>query len=368
MDTKNMIKLAEMFLEGRKILQNTDKAIFWYKKARQKATCYLMQDLTAAALAKIFRRKGDLQEALSWYKRICFISTADIKEVFKIYIDLGETDEAISYLTHKADKDIQIQAKLGKMLYKGDIVSKNYKEAFVRLNKAAKQGIADSQFLLGEMYRNGLHIEEDLEEALFWYQQAIRQNHQLAVEAIEDLSKNKSIKHLKENYSDQYRIVAREIGLLYFHDNDLIKNPEHEKCKYWLELAAEGEYGDMKAEYYLGVIYNNGDIADRSKRRSYDWHMKAARKGHRKSKYIVGATLLQSECKKEQSFGLQNLLDAGCIDSKRKIAESYKNGRGVEVDLEKALEYYTLAVSEGCLHSKYDLILTEKELQRQEVA
>jgi len=47
--------------------------------------------------------------------------------------------------------------------------------AFSYYRKAAEQGDADSQFMIGEMYQNGEGVEKDLKSAAEWLMKAASQ-------------------------------------------------------------------------------------------------------------------------------------------------------------------------------------------------
>ena len=46
--------------------------------------------------------------------------------------------------------------------------------------KAAEQGIAESQYNLAQCYANGLGVKQDAEKAVFWYQKAAVQGNPYA--------------------------------------------------------------------------------------------------------------------------------------------------------------------------------------------
>jgi hypothetical protein len=52
--------------------------------------------------------------------------------------------------------------------------------AFSYYRKAAEQGDADSQFMIGEMYQNGEGVEKDLKSAAEWLMKAASQGNENA--------------------------------------------------------------------------------------------------------------------------------------------------------------------------------------------
>ncbi len=53
--------------------------------------------------------------------------------------------------------------------------SKDYEEAFKWYRKAAEQGYANAQTILGSIYANGLGVSKDIKEAVRWYRKAAEQ-------------------------------------------------------------------------------------------------------------------------------------------------------------------------------------------------
>jgi len=71
--------------------------------------------------------------------------------------------------------DALAQSYLGQMYRQGLGVEQDFKEAFKWTQKAAGQGLASDQYNLGYMYDNGRGVEQDFKEAVKWYQKAADQ-------------------------------------------------------------------------------------------------------------------------------------------------------------------------------------------------
>ena len=52
----------------------------------------------------------------------------------------------------------------------GNGIDRNLQKAMEWYQKAAEQGIAESQYNLAQCYANGLGVKQDAEKAVFWYQ------------------------------------------------------------------------------------------------------------------------------------------------------------------------------------------------------
>lgn len=67
------------------------------------------------------------------------------------------------------------QNSIGFMYYHGTGVKQDYKEALRWYKKAAKNGNSNAKFYLGKMYQSGIGVKQDYKEAFDWYQQAAQQ-------------------------------------------------------------------------------------------------------------------------------------------------------------------------------------------------
>ena len=64
--------------------------------------------------------------------------------------------------------DAQTLFKIGYKYEKGTGVTQDYDKAFDYYKKASEQNQSGAQNSLGRMYANGLGVEKDKEQALFW--------------------------------------------------------------------------------------------------------------------------------------------------------------------------------------------------------
>jgi TPR repeat protein len=74
------------------------------------------------------------------------------------------------------------------MIYStGAGVDKNYQIAINCFLASAKQGYPQAQYNLGLMIENGHGVEANAQQALFWYQQAAKNNFEPAKQALSQL-------------------------------------------------------------------------------------------------------------------------------------------------------------------------------------
>ncbi|MCD7722111.1 MAG: sel1 repeat family protein [Prevotellaceae bacterium] len=76
---------------------------------------------------------------------------------------------------------------MGLCYYSGDGVTKSPEEAVKWWSKAADQGLAEAQYILGYCYVNGEGVTQNFEEGVKWLRKAAKQGDADAKEALEQL-------------------------------------------------------------------------------------------------------------------------------------------------------------------------------------
>lgn len=99
-----------------------------------------------------------------------------------------QTSPPINYVnaTIKAAEqgDAKAQFLLGTMYDDGKGVPQDYKQAVVWYRKAAEQGSSSGQILLGTMYDDGRGVPQNYKEAVTWYRKAAEQGDDVAQEQL----------------------------------------------------------------------------------------------------------------------------------------------------------------------------------------
>ncbi|KAK5829603.1 hypothetical protein F5H01DRAFT_393684 [Linnemannia elongata] len=148
----------------------------------------------------------------------------------------------------------------------------------------ATLGDAKSQVELGDIHRTGDGVEQDFQQARYWYLKAANQD---------DPSGQCNLGHL-------YRL---ELGV----------DRNHSTALSWYQKAAAR--GDAGGQCYVGLVYKDGltGVVDYSA--AMEWYLMAANQGYAYAQYSIG-----------------NL---------------YARGRGVHQDDSKAMEWYLRAAEQG---------------------
>jgi uncharacterized membrane protein len=126
---------------------------------------------------------------------------------------------------------------------------KSYVDALFWLRKAAEQGHADAQNLLGICHYNGRGVERSHEGAVKWFRKAAEQGHAWA----------------------QYNLAN-----CYYNGKGVEQS--YEEAMKWYRKAAE--QGNADAQYNLGTCYYKGQGVEQSYEGAVSWYRKAAEQGY----------------------------------------------------------------------------------------
>lgn len=131
-------------------------------------------------------------------------------------------------------------------------IRKEYAQAFPYCLRAAKQGYAAAQDILGAMYHDGRGVTQDYAEAVRWFRTAAEQG---------------------------YAEAQSHLGYLYRVGHGVPRNDA--EAFRWYRAAAE--QGDAMAQYKLGIIYEEGQGVTRDKAEAAKWYRAAAEQDHAKA-------------------------------------------------------------------------------------
>ncbi len=105
-------------------------------------------------------------------------------------------------------------------LYSGASVfcEENKEQAKEWLTFAAGSGDANYQWTLGQVYRDGLYEQPDIDKAMFWFQRSAQQGYAFAQRDLEKLisqTKQKGRRFTKDNLETEPAIIDDRVGALY---------------------------------------------------------------------------------------------------------------------------------------------------------
>lgn len=187
----------------------------------------------------------------------------------------------------------------------------------------ASKGNAKAQCMLGYYYKSELGgLEEDIDEALKWYEKSALQGNGEAMNAL---------------------------GEIYFDEETHLYDTE--KAIYWFEKAIER--GWFEGYLSLGECYKDGKGVEQDYQQAYDLYMKALDIVNDEDRgfvyYTIGQLFYET---KQYTEALSYLLKADemgdvYLDLHFIIGQCYFHGLGTDVNYQKAVKYFNKACKCG---------------------
>ena len=162
-DITIMKKLGNTYLLGEVVEQNLEESTKWYMKAAEENDAEAL-DRVGGAYLHGAGVEQNLAKAVEYYKR------SIVADGFaEALLDLG-----LAYL-------------------KGEGVPQNAEHGYSLMLRAAKQGNAAAQYNMGYLYRNGVGVESNMDEAIRWYRLSAAQDYEQAVKCLKELKEKGEI-------------------------------------------------------------------------------------------------------------------------------------------------------------------------------
>ncbi len=123
-----------------------------------------------------------MKKSLTLFSQIFIVCTlfsnAWALDNYKLCVEYFEDkDFAKAYRVCKEAQDSNAQFLVAEMYYNGLGVKENIAEAAAWFRKAAEQGNCEAQFRTGHMYYHGVGVKKDQAEALIWFSKAAKNGH-----------------------------------------------------------------------------------------------------------------------------------------------------------------------------------------------
>ena len=153
-------KLGECYEHGQGVVKDFAEAVKWYRRAAERGNEFAEYKLGECYESGVGVTK-DLTEAVKWYLKAAKHRNSEAIEWFRKAADQG--DAGAQYI-------------LGLLYYKGYIdFEVNLREVVEWFRKAAEQGHIDAQYNLGVCYAKGRGVAKDKTEAVKWFRKAAKQ-------------------------------------------------------------------------------------------------------------------------------------------------------------------------------------------------
>lgn len=200
------------------------------------------------------------------------------------------------------------------------------------LRRAVDLHNADGLYELANCYFEGLGVEENEQQAFYYYEKAAMQNHPDAMNNLADMYLNGEGTQIDEEKAFIWFKEAATVGVVeamftlgIMHEQGLGTQVDETMAYRYYEQAAQG--GDVEGLYRMGMIYFTGELTQKqSYEQAFTWFLRAANQFH--------------------------------VDALYNIAYCYEHGLGVEKSVPNAIRTYQQAALLG--DSAATLKITER--------
>ena len=222
--------------------------------------------------------------------------------------------------------------RLAERYYKGIGIDVNYEKAYGWFERAVR-GEKEYPFCyyrLGEMCQQGIWIEKNLNQAITWYEKSAAEGYGKAALRLGEIY---------ERGEGMFRDCARAVD--------------------WYRRAAE--LGKAEAMERLAVFYERGMGVEQDLRTAIYWYRQAAFQRNLDVKPPLDAEYILYMAEPElceaplEWYVKEAIAKYPYQEARIQLGKMYELGYGVEKNLQKALEWYTLAAKDGYVEAQYYL-------------
>lgn len=281
--------------------------------------------------------------------------------------------------------DLKRKAERGDAVaqYELAIHTSNHEKAFYWYQKAAEQGHVGAQYALEYCYTKGIGTTKDLRKAKYWYERANNNSRRTNKENYNIISEKQTVTPQKETDTPQ---DLYNTGLKFYYgyyEGDTFIQDYKKAADLWIKAAKQGL---PEAQYGLGLLYETGNGVAKNESEALKWYDKAAGQGFEKAinrwNELLRYKVISTNCEKrfdlsdnsyeeanvpidaEEQFSLgymyskekkyikavecyEKAANQGHVKAQYNLGMMYYNGRGVQMDVEKAKHFFTLAAKNG---------------------
>ena len=330
-------------------------ALSWWEKSAEQN--YMP---AAIALADFHEEMGNSPELSIRWRRVS-AELGDIESQFSLgkhYSTAPNIDyrEAVHWFRKAAEQEhAEAAYHLGLMLLFGDDDGENFdeKESAKWMIFAAEHNHEDAFFDAGWMLHEGFGIERDDVKAVDYYRKAAKKNNPEAINGLGCMYANGFGVKKDEVFAFRYFKLGAKLGwaptktnLAICYKKGIGTEADLDEALYWMREAAE-EDEEATAQFNLGLWYLNGELFEQGDEMAIYWIEKAANQGHKYAKNHAGwMHQIGKGCEIDLAKAREYYLYAAYLDlaaAQFNLAIMYERGCGVDVDVDEAIRWYRLA-------------------------
>ena len=312
--------LAVMYQEGKGTAPDLDKALAIFLRLAE------ANDEDADLLTRlgdIYYEQGNDTAAVSWMQKAVKLGSSRAMYILAEIYDGG--GDGVPKIPAKAKQLYQQAAEAGDPDAQFEVgwraeKKERYDEACAWYQKAASQGQAMAQLMLGDCYYNGQGTAVDYEAAFYWYTKAAEQG-------------NTSAQVSLGNMYDEGRGTAEDC----------------QQAWNWYKQAAEA--GNDWGCYHLGYMCLCGRGVPKNEVQAFQWYKKAAKKKNAFGQAWLGYCYANGIGTQHNLAVARQWYEKAALQGNsmamNNLGYMYQHGEGVAVDLTQARAWYERAIEQG---------------------
>ena len=316
-DVQAMVALGEMYFSGQGVTEDYDIANYWFEKAAD-SDGGNPEAFEHMGLAYYFGwgRDVDYDRSMEYFEKALEAGNEDVLySIGRIYYDRENYGTALEYFQRAAVDGNELQAyaedKLGDMYRCGEGVRQNLDEAVKWYEKGAEHENEESMASLGYIYAKEEEMKDEARSA-YWNLQAAKEGNVVAM-----------------------------FNTGYHYANGIGVEQDYVAAMAWYKKAAEAGEEDSMEE--LGDLYYFGNGVAKDYTLAKEWYEKAIMAGNETPLMPLGTIYYyRQDYKKAMEFYLKAANDDNKYQhiAEARIGDLYMEGAGVEQDLSKTVEWY----------------------------
>ena len=297
--------LGIMYENGRGVSQDYAKAAEWYRKSAEQGDTRAVEwyrksaeqgNVTAQYNLGYMYHDGrgvsrDHAKAVEWYRKSAEQGNADAQYALGYMYENGrgvsqDHAKAVEWYQKAAEQDHGgAQCQLGGMyLYR-----KDYTKAVKWLLRVAMRGNPDAQLQLGIMFKKGLGVYPNFDEAERWFRESANQGNHWAANELKEMLSVGPVKWCQEIAEQGNAYAQYKLGDMY--RNGVVVFQNNFKAVEWYRKSAE--QGNTDAQYELGYMYHNGIGVSKDHTKAAEWYSKAANGGDVRARKVLASSMFK---------------------------------------------------------------------------
>lgn len=351
-------------------------AAFWYKKAIDNGSIVAMNNY-AQLLESAPEPLQNFSEAFKWHLKSAeagmMESWLDVATCYKYGRGTEQSFEKTKECYEKAfsiDEPERAYFNLFLLYRDGVAIEPNYEEALKWLRKAADQGLPIACWHLGMHYKHGINVPQNFTTAYSWFNKAAEKGLSEAIYEIGLMYRHgvvvaKDYKRAFEFFEKASSHIIPAMGQLgKCYSEGIGCEKDVHKAFECYRMAAEA--GDAEAQYDLAICFRHGESVPQNIPEAIKWYEKAIAQGHSGAMSNLGILYdngIGVEKDFERAFELYKMgAETGNYQAQFCLGSMYFHGRpNVEKDYEEAVKWFKMAADQGEPDSMFHLFICYNE-------